>query len=74
MPGHARAGAVDPINAVAGLAACEGLWHHVDGAYGGFFHKVPELRPMLAGLPRADSLTLQACIEDLAQAAAELLE
>ena len=35
-----------------------GLWHHVDGAYGAFFHLVEPLRPLLAGLPRADSLTL----------------
>ena len=56
--GTTNTGAVDPLNAVADLAACEGLWHHVDGAYGGFFHMVPELRPLLAGLSRADSLTL----------------
>lgn len=56
--GTTNTGAVDPIDAVADLAAREGLWHHVDGAYGGFFHMVPELRPLLAGLPRADSLTL----------------
>jgi len=30
----------------------------VDGAYGAFFYVVEELRPLLAGLPRADSLTL----------------
>ena len=35
-----------------------GLWHHVDGAYGAFFHLVESLRPLLAGLARADSLTL----------------
>ncbi len=29
------------------------MWHHVDGAYGAFFHAVPELRHLLAGLPRA---------------------
>ncbi len=29
-----------------------------NGAYGAFFHLVEELRPLLAGLPRADSLTL----------------
>ena len=40
------------------LAAREHMWHHVDGAYGGFFHMVPALRPLLAGLERADSLTL----------------
>ncbi len=56
--GTTNTGAVDPIDAVADLAAREGLWHHVDGAYGAFFHMVPELRPLLRGLPRADSLTL----------------
>ena len=56
--GTTNTGAVDPINAIADLAAREHLWHHVDGAYGGFFHMVPELRPLLSGLPRADSLTL----------------
>ncbi len=56
--GTTNTGAVDPIEAVADLAAREGLWHHVDGAYGAFFHMVPALRPLLAGLPRADSLTL----------------
>ncbi|MEP7096746.1 MAG: aminotransferase class V-fold PLP-dependent enzyme [Dokdonella sp.] len=56
--GTTNTGAVDPIDAVADLAARERLWHHVDGAYGGFFHMVPELRPLLSGLSRADSLTL----------------
>jgi len=56
--GTTNTGAVDPIDAVADLCAREGLWHHVDGAYGAFFHMVPALRPLLAGLPRADSLTL----------------
>ncbi|HWU76011.1 MAG TPA: aminotransferase class V-fold PLP-dependent enzyme [Rhodanobacter sp.] len=56
--GTTNTGAVDPLDIVADLAAREGLWHHVDGAYGGFFHMVPELRSLLAGLPRADSLTL----------------
>lgn len=56
--GTTNTGAVDDLNAVADLATAHGLWHHVDGAYGAFFHMVPELRPLLAGLPRADSLTL----------------
>ncbi len=56
--GTTNTGAVDDLGAVADLAARESLWHHVDGAYGAFFHMVPELRPLLAGLPRADSLTL----------------
>ena len=56
--GTTNTGAVDPINAVADIAEREHMWHHVDGAYGGFFHMVPELRALLSGLPRADSLTL----------------
>lgn len=56
--GTTNTGAVDPIAAVADVAAREGLWHHVDGAYGACFHLVPELRSLLRGLPRADSLTI----------------
>ncbi len=56
--GTTNTGAVDPLDAVGDLCAREGLWHHVDGAYGAFFHAVPDLRALLAGLPRADSLTL----------------
>lgn len=56
--GTTNTGAVDFIDTNADIAAREGMWHHVDGAYGGFFYMVPELRPLLAGLSRADSLTL----------------
>jgi aromatic-L-amino-acid decarboxylase len=56
--GTTNTGAVDPLDAIADCCAREGVWHHVDGAYGACFHLVPPLRPLLAGLPRADSLTL----------------
>ena len=56
--GTTNTGAVDPLDAVADLCAREGLWHHVDGAYGAFFHLADELRGVLRGLSRADSLTL----------------
>jgi len=56
--GTTNTGAVDPLEAIGLLCGREGLWHHVDGAYGAFFHAVPALRPLLAGLPAADSLTL----------------
>lgn len=56
--GSTNTGAVDPLEAVCDVAAREGLWHHVDGAYGAFFHACEELRPLLAGLSRVDSLTL----------------
>src|SRR5690606_4144244 len=56
--GTTNTGAVDPLDAIADLCAAEGLWHHVDGAYGGFFHLCDETRAVLTGLSRADSLTL----------------
>ena len=56
--GTTNTGAVDPLEAIADLCESTGLWHHVDGAYGAFFHLVEPLRPLLAGLPRADSLSL----------------
>ena len=56
--GTTNTGAVDPLDAIADLCGREGLWHHVDGAYGAFFHACDELRPLLSGLSRADSLTL----------------
>jgi aromatic-L-amino-acid decarboxylase len=56
--GTTNTGAVDPLDGIADLCAREGLWHHVDGAYGAFFYLCDELRDVLKGLPRADSLTL----------------
>ena len=56
--GTTNTGTVDPLNALADLCAAEGLWHHVDGAYGAFFNLCEETQPTLNGLSRADSLTL----------------
>jgi aromatic-L-amino-acid decarboxylase len=56
--GTTNTGAVDPLDAIADLCADEGLWHHVDGAYGAFFTLCAELADTLRGLSRADSLTL----------------
>jgi glutamate/tyrosine decarboxylase-like PLP-dependent enzyme len=58
--GTTSAGAVDPIEAIADIAAAEGLWCHVDAAWGGAAALVPELRPLLAGAARADSITFDA--------------
>ncbi len=56
--GTTNTGAIDPLEEIAAISAQHGLWHHVDGAYGAFFHACEELRPLLRGLPLADSLTL----------------
>lgn len=54
--GTTNTGAVDPLDEIASLCEAEGLWHHVDAAYGGCFRFVPELRERLAGMERADSI------------------
>lgn len=58
--GTTTAGVVDPIAAVADVAMAERLWFHVDAAWGGVAAFVPELRPILDGIERADSITLDA--------------
>jgi len=58
--GTTAAGAVDPVAGAAELAAQEGLWLHVDAAWGGLALLSPKLRPLLAGIERADSVTWDA--------------
>jgi len=50
--------AVDPVPAIADVCAREGLWLHVDTAYAGSAAVVPELRWVLAGCERADSIVV----------------
>jgi len=56
--GTTNTGAVDPMREIAAVAREQGLWHHVDAAYGGFFRVVPELHGLLDGLDEADSIAL----------------
>lgn len=56
--GTTNTGAVDPIGAIADVAAEEHLWLHVDAAYGGFFQLTERGRALFAGIERADSVTL----------------
>ena len=58
--GTTSAGAIDPLPDVADVAAAQGLWLHADAAWGGAAALVPELRGALAGIERADSVTLDA--------------
>jgi aromatic-L-amino-acid decarboxylase len=58
--GSTSAGAVDPLADLAEVAEREGLWFHVDAAWGGAAALVPELRPLLAGIERSGSLTFDA--------------
>lgn len=58
--GTTNAGAIDPLPEIAAIAAQENLWLHVDAAWGGAAALVPELRPLLAGIERADSIAFDA--------------
>lgn len=51
-------GAIDDLEAVAALCREEGIWFHVDGAFGALAIMSPELAPMLAGIELADSIAL----------------
>jgi glutamate/tyrosine decarboxylase-like PLP-dependent enzyme len=56
--GTVDAGAIDDLDALADIAAAEGLHLHVDGAYGALGVLSPEIAPRLKGLERADSVAL----------------
>ncbi len=54
--GTVGTGAVDPIPELLELARAEGLWLHVDGAYGAFAVVAPSAPPELRALAEADSI------------------
>ena len=54
--GTVDVGAIDDLAAMAELATREGLWFHVDGAYGALGMLAPGIAPRLAGIALADSL------------------
>lgn len=58
--GTTGAGMIDPLQACAEIAQREGLWYHVDAAWGGAALASNRLRQALAGMERADSITIDA--------------
>ncbi len=58
--GTTGAGMIDPLQACADIAAQERLWYHVDAAWGGAALASTRLRPLLAGIEHADSVTIDA--------------
>jgi glutamate/tyrosine decarboxylase-like PLP-dependent enzyme len=56
--GTTNTGAVDGLQGLAELAATEGLWLHVDGAYGAPAALTEQGADRLRGIERADSLVL----------------
>ncbi len=56
--GTTNTGAVDDLDTLADIARREGMWLHVDAAYGGFFMLTDRGAKAMRGIERAHSVTL----------------
>jgi aromatic-L-amino-acid decarboxylase len=54
--GTTNTGAIDDLNALADVCQEEGLWFHVDGAFGAWAKLASRVSHQVAGMERADSL------------------
>ncbi|MFD2203878.1 pyridoxal phosphate-dependent decarboxylase family protein [Shivajiella indica] len=55
--GTTDVGAVDPLDEIAAITQKNGLWFHIDGAYGGFFILTSK-KELFRGIEKADSLVI----------------
>jgi glutamate/tyrosine decarboxylase-like PLP-dependent enzyme len=58
--GTTGGGMIDPLARCAAIARRHGAWYHVDAAWGGAALSSGLLKPLLAGIELADSLTIDA--------------
>ena len=56
--GSVSTGAIDPLDEIAALCREEGIWFHVDGAYGAPAAVLPDAPPQLKALALADSVAI----------------
>src|SRR5512138_2600070 len=56
--GTINTGSIDDLNTLADLCQREGLWFHIDGAIGAVGVLAENVKPLLAGIERADSIAL----------------
>jgi glutamate/tyrosine decarboxylase-like PLP-dependent enzyme len=56
--GTTNTGAIDDLDALADICQGEDLWLHIDGAFGAWAALVPDLRHLVDGIARADSVAL----------------
>jgi aromatic-L-amino-acid/L-tryptophan decarboxylase len=54
--GTVDTGAIDDLDGIADFCAAEGLRFHVDGAFGAMAVLSPQLKPLVKGIERADSI------------------
>jgi aromatic-L-amino-acid decarboxylase len=55
--GTVNTGATDDLTRLARFCRSQKLWFHVDGAFGGLARLSPVLRPIVAGIEEADSVS-----------------
>ena len=58
--GAVSTGAIDPLGEMADFCEAEGIWLHVDAAYGGFTVVTERGKKLLSGMERADSIGIDA--------------
>ncbi|MGH2625084.1 MAG: pyridoxal phosphate-dependent decarboxylase family protein, partial [Anaerolineales bacterium] len=56
--GTVNTGAIDPLRDILQVCREQGVWMHVDGAYGGFGVLDPGVAPLFDGLAEADSIAV----------------
>ena len=56
--GDVNTGAIDPLDAIAGICAREKLWLHIDGSYGALAARSTHVAGAMNGIARADSMSL----------------
>ena len=54
--GTVDVGAIDDLQTIASICEEQGLWYHIDGAYGALGMLSPDVAPRLNGIERADSI------------------
>ena len=54
--GTVNTGAIDPLDDILALCREQGLWFHIDGAFGALAKLTPEFAPTLKAVEQADSL------------------
>ena len=54
--GTVNSGAIDPLPRLAEFCRREGIWFHVDGAFGALCVLNEQLRPLVRGIEQADSI------------------
>jgi glutamate/tyrosine decarboxylase-like PLP-dependent enzyme len=56
--GTTNAGIIDDLEGIGSICRDEGIWFHVDAAYGGGALASPKMRAQFAGIELADSVTI----------------